>query len=68
MKALKPGTVITAKRSGNVTPCKAYEIDFDGVKLTVIKNLTLSMKEEKIYLTGFTPDLGEPDSLFIVKN
>lgn len=68
VKALKPGTVITVKRSGNVTPCKAYEIDFDGVKLTVIKNLTLSMKEEKIYLTGFTPDLGEPDSLFIVKN
>jgi len=63
VKALAPGASVVAQGYTS-----AYEIKFNGFGFQVLKDYLFSIEGDKPFLAKFSPELGEPNSLFIVKN
>jgi len=69
VKALRPGTVLSVKLLNGSKPSKVYKISFGNyASILIIKDLVISMKDEKPHLVDFEPELGEPNTLFVIKN
>ncbi len=63
VKALKSGALVFLQGQAS-----AYKIHLNGLNFSVLKDYTLAIRDNKFYLVKFLPELGEPNSLFIVKN
>lgn len=69
VKALKPGAVLLIGRTESSSRQKIYNIKFkDGHNISIVKDLVFSLKNDSPYLADFNPELGEPNTLLIIKN
>ncbi len=76
VKALKPGTVLRTKKINPTDKIKFFELEFDSVTLSIAQDLSLfspksekrkDENNEKHYLAKFSPDLKEPNTIFLIK-
>jgi len=74
VKALCPGAVLSIKWLNGSIPSKVYKISFGNHdSILIIKDLFVSMekdsmKKDRPHLAEFEPELGEPNTLFVIKN
>lgn len=70
LKTLKPGSVLFPQ-FGESFQCDIYEINFNGARIRVVKDIFAFHKNNhdgKFYLGKISPELGEPNTLLIVKD
>ena len=69
LKTLKPGSVLFP-RFGGPLEYDIYEIDFNGTKTKVARDLFAFYRNEmdEFYLGKISPELGEPNTLLIIKD
>ncbi len=70
LKTLKPGSVLFPQ-FGESFQCDIYEINFNGARIRVVKDIFAFHKNNhdgKFYLGKISPELGDPNTLLIVKD
>ncbi len=67
-KVLKPGSILFVRHLNGVKP-EVYKVSFkNNIYFLILKNFAVKKDNKGYYLTFFSNELAEPNTLFVVKN